>query len=171
MKLSTGKVAFPLEFDNGDVEQIMINPHDAKLQKRIKGFENAIHKRMESIDLGKYKDAFSENTNIKDISFDVLMNMSPEDLEKISANVDAMSELDKEIEKEFCEELDLVFDSDISAKAFKYVPPLAMVKNEDGDFEIYILLVLKALALEIQNYSSNANNVTNKYMEKYPKNR
>ena len=39
MKLSTGKVAFPLQFDNGDVENIFINPHDAGLQARIRNFE------------------------------------------------------------------------------------------------------------------------------------
>ena len=171
MKLSTGKVAFPLEFDNGDVEQIMINPHDAKLQERIKGFEKAIQKRMNSIDLEKYKDAFTKNTNMSDITFDNLMKMSAEELDKIYSDANTLSELDKEIEKEFCEELDLVFDSDISSKAFKYVPPLAMVESEEGEPEIYILLVLKALALEIQKYGNKANARTNKYTEKYPKNK
>ena len=51
MKLSTGKIAFPLQFDNGDVENIFINPHDAGLQERIKGFETSIHKRLQKISI------------------------------------------------------------------------------------------------------------------------
>mgnify|MGYP003518599898 CR=1 FL=1 len=52
MKLSTGKIALPLQFDNGDVENIFINPHDAGLQDRIKGFETSIHERLKKINLG-----------------------------------------------------------------------------------------------------------------------
>ena len=99
------------------------------------------------------------------------MDMSSEELEKITKQTDAMAELDKELEKEFCEELDSVLDSDVSSKAFKYVPPLAMVEDENGESELYILLVLKALAIEIQKYGNKMSNATNKYVAKYPKNR
>lgn len=169
MKLSTGKVAFPLYFDNGDVEHLMINPHDTRVQERIKGFEGSIRKRMESINLEKYKDAFAEDIDVQDMSFDTLMNMSEEELEKISKRSDAIAEIDKQLEEEFCKEIDVIFDSDISSKAFKYVPPLAMVENEEGEPEVYIMQVLRALAVEIQNYSSKTNNATNKYVAKYKK--
>ena len=36
---------------------------------------------------------------------------------------------------------------------------------------LYILLVLKALAIEIQKYGNKMNNATNKYVAKYPKNK
>lgn len=171
MKLSTGKIAFPLQFDNGDVENIFINPHDAGLQERIKGFETSIHERLKKINLEKHKDAFVDGVDIGNLDFTKLMDMSAEELEKITKQTDAMAEIDKELEKEFCEEIDNIFNSDVSSKAFKYVPPLAMVPDEDGECELYILLVLKALAIEIQKYSNKMNNATNKYVAKYPKNK
>ena len=97
------------------------------------------------------------------------MQMSGEELEKITKQTEAIAKLDKEIEKEFCNELDKVFDSDVSSKAFKYVPPLAMVETEEGECEMYILLVLKALALEIQKHGNKMSEATNKYTAKYPK--
>ena len=171
MKLSTGKVAFPLQFDNGDVENIYINPHDAGLQERIKGFEKSIHERLQKINLEKHKDAFVDGVDIGNLDFTKLMDMTQEELEKITKQTDAMAEIDKELEREFCEEIDNIFQSDVSKKAFKYVPPLAMVTDENGECELYILLVLKALAIEIQKYGNKMNNVTNKYVAKYPKNK
>ena len=69
MKLSTGKIAFPLQFDNGDVENIFINPHDAGLQDRIKGFETSIHERLQKINLEKHKDAFVDGVDIGNLDF------------------------------------------------------------------------------------------------------
>ena len=171
MKLSTGKVAFPLQFDNGDVENIFINPHDAGLQDRIKGFETSIHERLQKINLEKHKDAFVDGVDIGNLDFTKLMDMSAEELEKITKQTDAMAEIDKELESEFCAEIDNIFQSDVSSKAFKYVPPLAMVTNENGECELYILLVLKALAIEIQKYGNKMNDTTNKYVAKYSKNK
>lgn len=171
MKLSTGKVAFPLQFDNGDVEHVMINPHDSGLQDRIKGFEKSIKARLQKINLEKHKEAFADGVNIASLNFETLVNMSEEELEKITKQTDAMAEIDKEIEKELCEEIDSIFNSDVSSKAFKYVPPLAMVPDENGDCEMYILLVLKALAVEVQKYGDKMNSATNKYVAKYPKNK
>ena len=65
MKLSTGKIAFPLQFDNGDVENIFINPHDAGLQARIRNFENSIKERLQKINLEKHKEAFVDGVFIK----------------------------------------------------------------------------------------------------------
>lgn len=169
MKLSTGKVAFPIEFDNGDVENIMINPHDVGLQERIKNFEASIRTRLQNVNLEKYKGAFASDVDVTKLDFEQLMDMSSEELEKITGQADAMVEIDKELEKCFCEEFDAIFDSDVSSKAFKYVPPLAMVDDGTGECELYIILVLKALAFEIQKYGNKVNNATNKYVAKYPK--
>lgn len=169
MKLSTGKVAFPLHFDNGDVENIYINPHDAGLQERIKGFEKSINERLQKINLEKHKAAFVDNIDISTLDFDKLMGMSAEELEKITKQTDALSEIDKELEAQFCEEIDSIFNAEVSTKAFKYVPPLAMVTDENGESEMYIMLVLKALAMEIQKYGNKMNNAANKYTQKYPK--
>ena len=154
MKLSTGRVAFPLKFDNGDVENIMINPHDPKLQSRIKNFEASIKERIEKVNFERYKDLFASGIKVDNLDFDTLLNMSQEDFEHFNEQADAMANIDEDIEKEFCAEIDHVFDSDVSSKAFKYVPPLAMIPTEDGGCEMYILLVLKALALEIQKHGN-----------------
>ena len=171
MKLSTGKIAFPLQFDNGDVENIFINPHDAGLQTRIRNFENSIQERLQKINLEKHKEAFVDGVDISNLDFSKLMDMSAEEITKITKQTDAIAEIDKELEKEFCAEIDSIFDSDVSSKAFKYVPPLAMVTNENGECEMYIMLVLKALAMEIQKYGNKMNDATNKYISKYPKNK
>ena len=67
MKLSTGKVSFPLYFDNGDVEHIFINPHDAGLKDRIRGFETSIHARLKKINLEKHKDAFVDGIDMSNV--------------------------------------------------------------------------------------------------------
>lgn len=169
MKLSTGRVSFPLYFENGDVEYIFINPHDSELQGRINNFESSIRERLRKINIEKHKEAFADGVDIGSLDFTKLMDMSAEEIEKITKQTSAMSEIDKELEREFCAEIDSIFDTDVSKKAFKYVPPLAMVETEDGECEMYIMLVLKALALEIQKYGNKMNDVSNKYIKKYPK--
>ena len=61
MKLSTGKVAFPIEFDNGDKAVIYFKPNDRGIQERIRGFEKSIENRIKEIDLEKYKSRFEGN--------------------------------------------------------------------------------------------------------------
>ena len=46
-----------------------------------------------------------------------------------------------------------------------------MDTDENGECEMYIMLVLKALAVEIQKYGDKMNNATNKYTQKYAKNK
>lgn len=171
MKLSTGQTAFPLHFDNGDVEKIFINPHDPGLQERIRNFESSVKKRIESIKFDKYKDAFEDGFDASSLDFSKLMEMTPEELDKATKQTDAIAEIDKEIEKELCAEIDDIFKSDVSSKAFKYVPPLALVpKDEKGkEYELYIVLVIQALAAEVQKYGNKMNAAANKYTSKYPK--
>ena len=171
MKLSTGKVAFPLYFDNGDVENIMINPHDPHLQERIKNFEASIRERMKKINIEKYKDEFADDVSMENFDFSKMLDMSEEEIEKITKKADVVSKMDKEISKEFCDEIDSIFDDNVSAKAFKYVPPLAVVEDENGNFEMYMILVLKALMEEIQKYGNKMNGASNKYVAKYNKNK
>ena len=42
MKLNTGKQAFPIEFDNGDVQNIYFNPNDPDLAIRMKDFQRRV---------------------------------------------------------------------------------------------------------------------------------
>ena len=47
MKLSTGKVAFPIEFDNGDKAVIYFNPNDRGIQEKIGGKITSINNPVE----------------------------------------------------------------------------------------------------------------------------
>ena len=49
MELSTGKVDFPVNFDNGDIGHIYFNPNDRNIQKKISEFEANIEKRIKGM--------------------------------------------------------------------------------------------------------------------------
>ena len=106
MKLNTGKVAFPIEFDNGDVQNIYFNPNDPDLAVRMKDFRRKVEERTKNID-----------------DLQLKPDGSAEDEEKI--------EVIREIQNILCEELDAAFDSPVSAVVFKYCSPFAAV---NGDF-------------------------------------
>ena len=94
MKLSTGKVAFPIEFDNGDKAVIYFNPNDRGIQERIQGFEASIEKRIKEIDLEKYKSRFEGN--IPEIDLDnpeKLLEMSADELKALQAQVGGLIEV------------------------------------------------------------------------------
>ena len=171
MELSTGKISLPIKFDNGDIEYISINPHSKGLQDRINKFESSIHKRLETIKMEKYKDAFSDEFDVSKLDFNKIMNMSEEELKKVTKQTDALTEIDEQLQKIVCEEIDAIFETDVSSKAFKYVPPLAIVPlDEKGkDFDFYVLLFLKALSIEIQKYGEKMNKATEKHIGKYKK--
>jgi hypothetical protein len=171
MELSTGKITLPIKFDNGDVEYIAINPHSKGLQDRIKSFENSIHKRLETIKMEKYKEVFSGDIDISKLNVAQIMDLDEENLAQITKQADALTEIDKELQKIVCDEIDNVFESSVSEKAFKYVPPLAIVPldNDGKDFDFYVLLFLKALSVELQKYNDKMNKATEKHIGKYRK--
>lgn len=169
MKLSTGRVPFPLTFDNGEVVEIFLNPHDDKLQERINNFEQSINERIKKLNFEKHKDAFNGSATISNVDFSKMLEMSAGELEALTKQVDAINEIDKLLENEVCKEIDDIFKSDVSSKAFKFVPPLAMVLNEKGEPELYILQVLRALSVEIQKYGDKMTQAMNKHTAKYSK--
>lgn len=70
MKLSTGKVAFPIEFDNGDTEVIYFNPNDVELANRMKNLQAELVEKAKEIEKqeneGDYLAMFSAlNESIK----------------------------------------------------------------------------------------------------------
>jgi hypothetical protein len=69
MKLSTGKVAFPIEFDNGDTAVIYFNPADRWIQERIEKFEESVNNRINQINIEKYKEQL-ENSSSVDFNLD-----------------------------------------------------------------------------------------------------
>lgn len=137
IKLSTGKVAFPIEFDNGDVETIYFNPNDPDLVERINGIGKRVQEKLK---------------NFKDIELD-------ERGEPVSESV---IDVYTAFKNALYEEIDRAFDSDVCEKVFKHCSPLAIV---DGNY--FILNFFEAIAPELVKYHEQAKKDAEKKMQKH----
>lgn len=173
MKLSTGKVAFPIEFDNGDKAVIYFRPNDKGIQERIQGFEASVEKRAKEIDFKKYRDRLEKNikTDIEDI--DSLLEMSSEETKALQDKVDASRAIEQEYNKIVREELDAVFGVEISDVVFKYCQPFDIVIAEDTNGsetrEMYIIHFMRWLSLELKKYRDKNKSAMDKHLAKYGK--
>lgn len=143
MKLSTGKVAFPIEFDNGDKQTIYFNPNDPDLMVRMKNLDEKIKSKVDEIgdvDL----DEEGKPTQIHQI----------EQFEKM--------------QKILKEELDFAFGGAISEIVFKHCSPFAIV---DGQY--FVVQFIEAITPEIEKHIKKANAESAqrmaKHIEKYNK--
>lgn len=137
MKLNTGKVAFPIEFDNGDVQNIYFNPNDPDLAIRMKDFQGKVEARTKEL----------ENIRLDQAG-------NPEDAEAI--------EQFRNIRNILCEELDSAFNGEISAVVFKHCSPFAIV---DGDF--FIMQFIEAIKPEIEKHIRNSSKAVEQKMQKH----
>lgn len=173
MKLSTGKVAFPIEFDNGDVETIYFNPYDREFIKRVMDFENSIEKRTKQINIEKYKSQFEDGMNIKlNIEdFSQIEKMSAEEIASLRRKVGAIVDIDAEYQQALKDELNDIFKSDISSQIFKYCEPMDMVfvVDESGNetSEMFIMQFIRAFGEEIKKYQTKVSPAMQKHLEKY----
>lgn len=173
MKLSTGKVAFPIEFDNGDVETIYFNPYDREFIKRVMDFENSIEKRTKQINIEKYKSQFEDGMNIKlNIEdFSQIEKMSAEEIASLRRKVGAIVDIDAEYQQALKDELNDIFKSDISSQIFKYCEPMDMVfvVDERGNetSEMFIMQFIRAFGEEIKKYQAKVSPAMQKHLEKY----
>lgn len=175
MKLSTGKVAFPIEFDNGDKAVIYLNPNDRGIQERVRGFEKAVGERIKKINFEKYKSRFGEDTSIS-IDFEnpeKLLEMSSDELNDLYNKLDVVSDIEKEYNEAVKAELDAVFNSPISEAVFKYCQPFdnVIVEDENGNeaHEMYIMHFIKCFMEAMKKYASENKGATDKYVSKYTK--
>lgn len=137
MKLSTGKIPFWIEFDNGDKDCIYFNPNDPDFALRLTDFQSRIEKRVaetQNMELGvdgepKNKDLLEEFRGIKNI---------------------------------LCEEMDHAFGGDISAVVFKHCSPFAII---NGDY--FVLQFLEGISPEIEEHIKKANADVEKKMAKH----
>lgn len=136
MKLSTGKVAFPIEFDNGDKEVIYFNPNDVELAERIKGMQANLAKKADEID--KAQGADDEKTDYLDL------------LNKLNQ---AMKE-----------EIDKAFNSEISKAVFKYCSPMSVVDGRFYA-ELFFEEVAKAMKVEHEKSQKKMNKHLGKYQK------
>lgn len=137
MKLSTGKLAFPIEFDNGDVQNIYFNPNDPDLAIRMKDFQSKVEARTKELEDIKLKN-----------------DGTPEDASAI--------ERFREIRNIVCEELDTAFNGDISSVVFKHCSPFAVV---NGDY--FIMQFIEGIKPEIEKHIRKANAAVEQKMQKH----
>ena len=172
MELSTGKVDFPVNFDNGDIGHIYFNPNDRNIQKKISEFEANIEKKIKEIDIEKARQKFENTADIKINSIDDIFNMSRDDMESLRNKMEAITYLDEEYNEAIKSELNNIFDSDISSVAFKYCQPLDKVftgevdENGQRKTELYVMQFMKWFAENIQKYV-NEINAANSRIEKH----
>lgn len=137
MKLSTGKVTFPIEFDNGAKEVIYFNPNDPNLAIRLKDLQENVNKKMSEIeDIKLNNDGTPTDMKVID------------DFEKIQ-NV-------------LYNELDIAFGGEISSVVFKYCSPFAIV---NGDY--FLIQFIEAIKPEIEKHIKKANADVEKKMAKH----
>lgn len=174
MKLSTGKVAFPIEFDNGDKSVICFNPNDRGIQERIQQFEKSVEKRIKEIDLEKYKSRFDGNIPGIDLENpEKMLEMSVDELRILQSKLGVVNEIEAEYNKAVKDEIDIVFNSKISDVAFRYCEPFdtVIVEDENGNEkrEMYIMHFLNWLMVELKKYGAENKSAMDKHLAKYSK--
>lgn len=137
MKLNTGKIAFSIEFDNGDKQNIYFNPNDPDLSIRMKDFQDKVEDRTKDLQ-----------------DLELKPDGTPESAEAI--------ERFRKVRNIVCEELDIAFNGEISAVVFKHCSPFAIV---DGDY--FILQFIEAIKPEIEKHVKSANAQVEQNMQKH----
>lgn len=137
MKLNTGKVAFPIEFDNGDKQVIFFNPNDPDLMLRLRQFEEHIKEKANAFD-----------------DVELTEDGTPAQMSQI----DSFEKLQNIIK----EELDYAFGGAVSEVVFKHCSPFAIV-----DKEYFVVQFVEAIAPEIEKHIKKANADVQKRMAKH----
>jgi hypothetical protein len=143
MKLNTGKVAFNIEFDNGDKQAIYFNPNDPDLMSRMSNLQKKIQSRTEKMD-----------------DFEMTIEGKPVH--------DAYIEFFDKAQQTVKDELDCAFGGEISDVVFKHCSPFAVV---DGEY--FIVQFIKAITPEIVKHiektKSEMEAKMSKHIDKYKK--
>ena len=161
MKLSTGKVAFPIEFDTGDKDCIYFNPNDPDLATRLMGAKNKISERIERMKFDDFElDNSGEPINVD--NFNDFLGLSEEQEKLLTERAEKTSKIVGETKRIIFEELDYAFGGDVSSVVFKYCSPFAVVNGE-----YFIMQFLSAITPEIQKSISKSNAEVEKKMAKH----
>ena len=161
MKLSTGKIAFPIEFDNGDKDCIYFNPNDPDLATRLMSARDKISARIECM---KFDDFEITNAGepIEVESLEDFMNLTEEQAKAITEKAEKTAKIVTDTKNIIFEELDSAFDSEVSAVVFKHCSPFAVVNGE-----YFIMQFLTAITPEIQKSINKSNAALEKKMSKH----
>ena len=137
MKLSTGKVAFPIEFDNGDKQNIYFNPNDPDLMIRMKNLDEKVRDKINGLEDVELNEE-GKPTQISQIeTFEKMQNILKE-------------------------ELDYAFGGSVSAIVFKHCSPFAIVGGE-----YFVVQFIQAITPEIEKHIKKANAEVEKRMAKH----
>lgn len=137
MKLNTGKVAFPIEFDNGDKEVIYFNPNDPDLMIRMKNLDENVQKKIKGLD-------------------DVELN--EEGKPSKFWQIDDFEKMQNALK----EELDYAFGGSVSAVVFKHCSPFAIVGGK-----YFVVQFVEAITPEIEKHIKKSNAEMEKKMAKH----
>lgn len=161
MKLSIGKVAFPIEFDNGDKDCIYFNPNDPDLATRLIASKDKIQKRIEEMNF----DDFEMLNNGEAVAVDEIKgvnDLSEEQMSALVENAEKVAKIVNDTKAIVCEELNAAFDSDISSVVFKHCSPFAIV---GGNY--FVMNFLEAITPEIKKHIDKSNAEAEKKMGKH----
>lgn len=143
MKLSTGKVAIPIEFDNGDKQNIYFNPNDPDLMIRMKNLDGRLQEQIKGL---------------SDVETD------GEGKPTQDSDVEAFERMQNVLKSE----LDRAFGGSVSDVVFKYCSPFAIVGGE-----YFVVQFINAITPEIEKHIKKANadaeKRMGKHLEKYGK--
>lgn len=161
MKLSTGKVPFDIEFDNGEKDTIFFNPNDPDLATRLMKARESISARIQSAKIADVE--FNNAGEPIDITSVSDFTMLPEKkIKEYTKKAEAVAKAFEETKKIIFEEIDTAFDGNVSSVVFKYCSPFAVVNGE-----YFIMQFLNAIAPEIQKKINTSNAELEKKMAKH----
>lgn len=161
LKLNTGKIAFPIEFDNGDIQNIYFNPNDPDLGARMIAANKKITKRMDELKIDDV-DLSPEGDPIDISNLDNLSDLTVEQSDYLEKKATQIAEVMEKTKNIIFEELNTAFDSDVSSVVFKYCSPFAIVNGK-----YYIMYFLEAITPEIRKIVDKSNAEAQKRMQKH----
>lgn len=137
MKLSTGKVAFPIEFDNGDKQTIYFNPNDPDLMIRMKNLDEKVQEKIKGLEDVELTEEGKPTQASKIETFEKMQNILKD-------------------------ELDYAFGGSVSEMVFKHCSPFAIVGGE-----YFVVQFIEAITPEIEKHIRKANADVEKKMAKH----
>lgn len=161
LKLSTGREAFPIEFDNGDKDCIYFNPNDPDLAVRLMESRDKISERLEKLNYNELALKKGGDIEIPD-NIDDISSLTEEQQEALTEMAEATSKMLEDTKKIICDELDTAFDSEISSVVFKHCSPFAVVNGE-----YFIVQFINAITPEVQKRINKSNKEVEKKISKH----
>ena len=161
MKLSTGKVAFPIEFDTGDKEVIYFNPSDPDLSQRLINSKDNISNRIKGLNFEGLE--IDNNGEIPEVeNLEDFAKLSEKEQNDLLEKSKEKAKIFNETKNIIFEELNYAFGSNVSKAVFKHCSPFAIVNGE-----YFVMQFLREITPEIQKEIAKSNKETEKKMSRH----